>query len=362
MNKFLLILMSLSFAVVAQTQNGLERIIVEKYYVSDANDATFNDVGGVLPVGSVTYRVFVDMLPGYNFQAAYGGSNHELSVSTTTRFFNNEDRGGVNPSYSKSAARNNTVMLDSWVSVGAACLNNLGVLKSLDNGIDNIVNSNGILKNNNAIAGIPLTIQDGLIAGSPNPVIAAGILDGPNGLNILLDNTNDAPNNSKLSTVDGLWGVAGGSKGLDSDNIVLIGQFTTDGEFSFELNIQLGTPTPGGVEQYVARNPVDFERFIPSLIYPDTTTVKTFELTNVEFAIFPNPAMDEISLVFDNISTKNNSYRIYDITGAIVSVGLLPSLEKGTNQPINISNLQKGIFLVQVSLDGKVKTSKFIKL
>jgi len=364
MYKFLFVLIYLFFAFIANSQNGLERIIVEKYYISDANDAAFNDVGGVLPVGSVTYRVYVDMLPEYKFQSCYGTEIplHKMQFSTSTRFFNNEDRGGFTPVYNKNSARNNTVMLDSWISGGAGCVGNVGVPKYLDNGLDNVVNNNGILKNEDPMAGIPLTQQDGLVVGTPNQIISAGIADGVNGLNALLDNLNDAPLGAEFSTIDGLWGVPGGSIGLTTENIVLIGQFTTDGEFSFELNIQIGTPTPGGVEQYVARDAVDLERTIPSMIYPDTSIVKTFELANLDFSIFPNPAIDEINLVFDHINSIKNTYRIYDITGAIVAGGNLPSLDKKTSFPLNISNLQKGIFLIQLMLDGKVKTSKFIKI
>jgi hypothetical protein len=46
----------------------------------------------------------------------------------------------------------------------------------------------------------------------------------------------------------------------------LIAQITTDGDFSFELNIQIGTPY-GGVENYVAKNPVGNEIMLPSLTY-----------------------------------------------------------------------------------------------
>src|SRR5437868_6397160 len=74
---------------------GLEGIIVEKYYVSDANDASVSvtDGGGVLPAGSATWRIYADMLPGYKFQAIYGTNTplHTLSFNTTTTFFNNED-------------------------------------------------------------------------------------------------------------------------------------------------------------------------------------------------------------------------------------------------------------------------------
>ena len=65
---------------IAHAQNGLENIIVEKYYVANAADAAAADVDatnagyatGALPVGSVTYRVYADLLPGYKVQALYG--------------------------------------------------------------------------------------------------------------------------------------------------------------------------------------------------------------------------------------------------------------------------------------------------
>jgi hypothetical protein len=122
-------------------QNGLENIIVEKYYISDGNDTIANLDGGVLPVGSVTYRVYVDMLPGYKFQVCYGVPTHELRIETTTLFFNNEDRGSTSPNFSFTNAAKNTVMLDSWLSVGAACNGYMGILKSDDNGVGNIVNN-----------------------------------------------------------------------------------------------------------------------------------------------------------------------------------------------------------------------------
>ena len=43
-------------------QQGLEGIIVEKYYISNENDKAVDGDGGELPNNSVTYRVYVDML------------------------------------------------------------------------------------------------------------------------------------------------------------------------------------------------------------------------------------------------------------------------------------------------------------
>src|ERR1700741_5535124 len=80
---------------IAHAQNGLEKIIVEKYYVSNLADASGSI--GTLPSGSVTYRVYADMLPGYKFQMAYGNGTHPIRIATSTTFFNNEDRGATSP-------------------------------------------------------------------------------------------------------------------------------------------------------------------------------------------------------------------------------------------------------------------------
>ena len=240
-------------------QNGLENVIVEKYYISNAADAA-GSIGN-LPVGSTTYRIFVDMLPGYKFQAVYGVQGHELRIATTTTFFNNEDYGATTPAFSKTNAAKNTVMLDSWFSVGAACNSNFGILKSDDDGVANVVNVNGILQNNDPGAGIPLTTQDGLIAGVPEAVQFVGL--DPADLAVF-DNVSGTGN--LFTTTDGSVASLFGSTGPTAANRVLIAQLTTNGCLSFELNVQIGTPT-GGVQNFVARNPTGNEILFPGLLY-----------------------------------------------------------------------------------------------
>lgn len=248
----------------ARAQNGLEAVIVERYYVSNAADAAGST--GVLPAGSVTYRIFVDLLPGYTFQAAYGVAGHELRFQTTTAFFNNEDFGATTPTYSKNNARFNTTMLDTWLSGGAACAGNFGILKAEDNvasGGSTVVNANGILQNTDPSAGIPLTQQDGLWTAATQSVTLLGFT--PAEL-ATLDNTSNA--GSLISTTNASWAVLGGATGPTTANKVLIAQFTTNGTFSFELNLQIGTPTPGVSQNFVAKNPVGNEIIFPGLIFP----------------------------------------------------------------------------------------------
>lgn len=265
-----LCLLGTSFITYAQTQ-GLENIIVEKYYVSDTNDS----IGAIgngdeLPVGSVTYRIFADMLPGYKFQAAFGTQDnsgiplHTLILSTTTSFYNNTDRGHEIPSYSKSNAAQNTTMLDSWFSAGAACTGNYGILKANDGagGGTNVVNANSLLQNNDPSAGIPLTTADGIYLATPAPSAVTFV-----NLAQAQNDFDGGPSSSSFSTTNGSWASLVGATGPTADNRVLIGQFTTNGCFQFELNIQIGTPT-GGFQTYVAKNPTGNEILLASLTYP----------------------------------------------------------------------------------------------
>ncbi len=240
------------------SQNGLEKIIVEKYYVSTSADSIGSI--GILPVGSTTYRVYVDMLPGYRFQALYGNSDHALKINTSTAFFNNEDRGATTANaIANTKLKTNTVALDSWFSVGASAAGQFGVLKSEDNGAANLLTLNSLLKNNAAAMGIPLTTQDGNQAGSPEAVTFVGI-DPTGGI---FDASSLQGN--AFQTKDGAISALSGAVGPTAENRILIGQFTTNGVFTFELNIQIGTPTPGVSEKYVASNPLTGEITIPSL-------------------------------------------------------------------------------------------------
>jgi chitodextrinase len=252
-------------------QDGLEKIIVEKYYISTIADSIGSQ--GTLPVGSVTYRIYADMLPGYKFQALYGNSDHALKVKTSTTFFNNEDRGATTANAIASGQlKNNTVALDSWFSVGASAAGQFGVLKSEDNGAANLITLNSLLKNNISKLGIPLTTQDGNQAGTPEAVTLVGLtteLD-------VFDAVSQTGNS--FITTDGAISALNGATGPTASNRILLGQFTTDGVFSFEFNIQIGTPT-GGAQKYVASNPINGEKTIASLKY-ETNELPSVSITS----------------------------------------------------------------------------------
>lgn len=237
-------------AVKAQGMNShqdslaLENIIVEKYYLSDSTD--YNDtIKGILPKGSITYRIYVDMKPDYHLQAVYGNENHELFIKTSTKFFNNTDCS-ANTGFNIDAKKINytTIALDSWITLGAASRLHTGILKSEDN-------DGSILTRNT------LDHSDGL---------TDGVLPNFKIFNLDLSFFNNDEDAAVFSTNNGAWAALGGVKGPTVENRVLIAQLTTNGKLSFNLCVQMGKPD-GGSMKFVSNNPDESEIKFDGLSY-----------------------------------------------------------------------------------------------
>ncbi|MFM9052857.1 MAG: T9SS type A sorting domain-containing protein, partial [Bacteroidota bacterium] len=341
MKKALLVL-SLALNSMIVASQGLEGIVVEKYYVSDAADAAGSS--GVLPVGSVTYRVFADLATGYNFQALYGVPDHELRVETTTSFFNNEDYGNTSPNgISATNIRKNSTMLDSWFSVGATCNGKVGVLKSEDT--DGSVGNNiGILANTDPSAGIPVSTADGMMPSTPLSVTFVGINNTGNGDLAVFDGVSQLGN--LFTTNNGSVAALGGSTGITPSNHVLIGQFTTDGVLSFKLNMQIGTPS-GGVEQYVASNPVGSEIVFADLNYTSSSSsITNNQASTSPVTVFPNPSKDIFKL--DYLWKGDYSVSVRDINGAEV---MNVNGTGGSPVRLDLSSQPAGIYFALVKSD-----------
>lgn len=240
-----LILAALSLATHVSAQvylppdpGGFEGIVVETYYVADADDAADADGGPGLVEGAKTFRVYVDMLPGYKLVSVGGFTNHPMTISTTTSFFNNDDRGEAwGRDIPAQHLNKNTVAIDSWLSFGPASTQHWGVLKSEDPDgsiVGGPNNQSGLLVNDNGIAGIPLTSADGLVSLGSAPGTINSVGNQPDCF--------DPGGSSSYSNENFAWAILGGTAGPTESNRVLIGQFTTDGELSFCLNLALRIP------------------------------------------------------------------------------------------------------------------------
>ena len=225
---------------------AFQGVIVETYYVSDSADATdTNGSADLSPGGETTYRVFIDLLPGYELLTVGGFVNHDITFSTTTSFYHNDDRGEAwGGDINESHYDENTVAIDSWLSMGAGSENLWGVLKAEDTdgtivgGVNNDGGSQsvpgGLLVNDVPVMGGALTTTDGLYStGTPPPSITS-VGTAPTAFN-------NAGGNF-FSSTDFAWAVLGGVEGPTPENKILIGQFTTDGIFTFCLNLWVKIP------------------------------------------------------------------------------------------------------------------------
>lgn len=255
-------------------QNDIEGVSVEVYYISDENDATDTD-GGILQAGTYTYRVFIDLLPCSRLRALYGDVNHGFTFSSTEIFFNNEDRGKTYGfEIDEGRIDENTVAIDSWLTLGAATRAHFGVLKSEDpdssvvGGVNNDGGSSGIadglLSNTDELMGIPLVEKDGLFERVDtllDDVVIAG--DNPSAI---LD---DASTGSSFASNAMTLLITEGITGSEENNKVLVAQFTTAGDLTWKFNLEV-INCDGVVVKYVATADTLLagEFYSPYLSYP----------------------------------------------------------------------------------------------
>ena len=264
-----------------------EKVIVEKYYVSDSNDFT-DTSGGIVPIGSTTYRIYIDLAPGSILKKIYGDPNHPFEITSTEVFFNNIlDGKSFGKDLTKVSLSENTVALDSWLTLGQVPKKQgtktyYGILKNQDDdgsfigGINNDGGSSliatGLLINNDPSCGIPLTVVDGIdtMTVTPNSWSDAGVVDFTSGNDSTIFGSL-VPKKEFISTAFTLSNSGVTGVNLDSNQII-IAQLTTKGDLSFKINLELeklvnGVPT---LVKYVAKDTllVAGEIFSPLLSYP----------------------------------------------------------------------------------------------
>lgn len=265
-----LLLFSLYFTT-GFAQPGLQGIWIEPYYVTSKADRQAFNSSGPLEEGAVTYRIYVDLEPGYRFQAAYGSPEHPLEISSSRFFFNHNHSGNVQPDLipERDLACNIT-MLDSWLSVGAATENHLGIPRKYDFLAQdaNLRFQDGFLANtireSESDTG-PLTTRltdcDGLARYAVLPTTTLYNLDSA------AYALGSVTRCKRFVLDNGAWACMGkGSVGADSTsgNHVLIAQLTTAGSLNYRLNVMIGTPEGKSI-RYVYDNAQDQEILFPAL-------------------------------------------------------------------------------------------------
>lgn len=250
-------------------QADIENVIVETYYITEAND-TLDPDAGPLAIGAKTYRVFLDLCADCALRAIYGDTAHPLEIISTEPFFNHYDRGySFGHQMNNGALNDGSAGLDSWLSFRAASNSRFGIMKADDpdgNNIAGAANDLGILANAITEIGIPLTTSDGLTTDTSSALPSGFYSTG-----ISLDSVfGDSARVSAFISDSTVIGCSTpGVKGVTADNVLLIAQLTTAGELSFHLNIEV-EKGDGTVNRYVATDTLLYLGETPNglLAYP----------------------------------------------------------------------------------------------
>jgi hypothetical protein len=359
LSQFLLLFISFTASKTLNAQ-GLEGIVVERYYESDAadaNNASSNGSVAPLTVGSITYRVYVDMAEGYKFSQIYGTAEHNLLVNTSTNFFNDPNYGvTLNPAtISTTNIRKHTAMIDSWFTTGGTANSKVGVMK-IEDPDGTLGNQQNVLANDpGECIGLPingLQGQDGMMPSSPTTFLVPNQL----GLGSALQALDQTIGNSILID-NGAIAALGGIVGPTASNRVLIAQFTTNGDLTFELNVQIVNIASGAAENYVASNPNASELTHPSLIRGVNvapTVAISFPLDNVNVNTGSNIVIvadvndpngtlitveffvDGISIGVDNSAPYTANYIAVEGNHTITATATDPDCAFGNSVPVDI--------------------------
>ncbi|MBN2610565.1 MAG: T9SS type A sorting domain-containing protein [Bacteroidales bacterium] len=261
----------------AMAFSQFEGLIVEKTTMSP------QAVAAGAPAGAVAYRVFVDMTPDYEMQAVFSLSNHEMFFETTTEFYNHPDGVAFGRTMTNGVFNDSAGRYDTYVTVDGVTSSRVGILKSEDP--DGATNGLGYT------AGTSLALQT---VGDDFEVPFGAV--------------NYA---GRWSTFAGIYNVNGGEQGLTANNRVLIGQFTTTGVFSFEINIQMRHVTTGAGARYVARDPQGTEILDTRLRYTSLVLPPVVNITSpIDGAAFNTGASVSIQASVTAGDTPTDSIQV----------------------------------------------------
>ncbi|MBI9066770.1 MAG: T9SS type A sorting domain-containing protein [Salinivirgaceae bacterium] len=77
---------------------------------------------------------------------------------------------------------------------------------------------------------------------------------------------------------------------------------------------------------------------------------------------YPNPANDQINLIFPKHSVTKANISIYSISGQCIYKELIAILDESTNYSINISQLKSGVYFLKTNINNESYAAKIIKI
>ncbi len=160
--------------------------------------------------------------------------------------------------------------------------------------------------------------------------------------------------------------VASFVKGIDFDNgvfyVATVNIFEVDYTFPSDMKIRFMCDASGNRDdvyiddiRITASNEMIPTSNLILVDYLQTPQIKSIELEEDEMNIYPNPVQDRLNIAIPG--AEEIQVYIYSITGQLMYEGR----EVYVQESINVSHLEKGLYIVKVISDGKIYTSKLIK-
>jgi len=143
----------------------------------------------------------------------------------------------------------------------------------------------------------------------------------------------------------------------EAPSFISINQLVNNNGFSFASGKVYAICLSVGPQWHSA--PIQFFRVLTTCRETAGGNIKELELVNpTELNLYPNPVKDELELTI-NQDEKLVSYSIFDVTGKIVKEATFSS--KSNQQSVNLNDLEKGIYLINIETDKQSYKEKIIK-
>jgi len=119
----------------------------------------------------------------------------------------------------------------------------------------------------------------------------------------------------------------------------------------FDFNI----PVLAGVNSYIAARPVDTVGPV------DTNTAIQNALLGNGLRLYPNPTNGNISLEFNSSGSDYLSYEVYSVTGTLLLRASLFINDGITEEEIDLSQMEAGIYFIKIKGSAFEETRKIIR-
>lgn len=134
------------------------------------------------------------------------------------------------------------------------------------------------------------------------------------------------------------------------DSLLVTNQFAA---YDFKVGIFSYYRSTGGYN-----TPPDWIVFL--YYNPQITDVSLAESQNNELKVFPNPAVNRMTLE-SNMLMSGGSVSVFDIRGQLVLEQLISNNYTQTNLEFNVSSLSAGAYFIRLKSDKGIATSRFLK-